>query len=83
MKDLLVDEIDFSGVDSKSLSRAINSLTSFKSYDCGFSLEQFEVIFEEMAMKTNLKDLSLFNSEYLEKIPSSTISKAFNNLERE
>jgi len=78
MKALQVEEIDFSGVERKSLSRAINSLTSFNSYYCDFSLEQLETIFEEMAVKTNLKDLSLFNKEDLEKISSTTISKAFN-----
>ena len=81
MESFQVRGFDFSKVESKSLSKAINSLTKFNSYDCNFSPGQLEAIFEEMAVKTNLKSLSFFNKD-LQKISPITISKAFNNLEK-
>jgi hypothetical protein len=82
MKALQVDELNFSGVESKSLSKGINSLNSFNSYYCDFTPGQLEAIFEEMAEQTKLKDLSFFHKHDLEKISPIKISKAFNNLER-
>jgi len=82
MKCLQVENFDFSHVGRKPLSKAINSLNSFNSYYCEFSAEQMEVVFEEMAIQTNLTDFSYFNQDGLEGISPMVIAKAFNNLQR-
>jgi len=81
VKGLQVERRDFSRIESKSLSKAINSLENFYSLGCEYSNEQLDDIFEAMATDTNLKDLSLFAVNGLERVLPGTFAKAFNNLE--
>jgi len=80
---LQLKEVDFSFVQSSCLSKAINSLSTFDNFYCEFIDEQLEAIFNQMTVKTNLKQLTFFSGYYddLNRIPSSTLAKAFNNLE--
>jgi len=81
VKGLQVERRDFSRIESKSLCKAINSLENFYSLGCEYSNEQLDDIFEAMATDTNLKDLSLFAVNGLERVLPGTFAKAFNNLE--
>ena len=80
VKGLQVERKDLSKIESKILSKAINSLENFYSLRCDYSKEQLDDIFEEMATNTSLKELSIFADNGLEKVAPGTLAMAFNNL---
>ena len=76
-------EVDFSFIQSVYLSKAINSLKTFDNFYCEFIDEQLETIFNQMAVETNLKQLTFFSGYYddLNGIAPEILAKALNNLE--
>ena len=79
IKELLIEGVRFSGVDSRTVAEAINSLETFKEGNNHFNEEQTMETLEEMSKKTNLKEIML-NTWFLENVPARFLSKVLNKL---
>ena len=81
VKNLALNHVKFSGVASRTVAKAINSLESFQGASNKFDEMQMIETFEEMSMKTNLKKM-LLQTEFLKKVPAKILSKALNKLDK-
>ena len=77
------NQVNFDQIDPELLSASINSLESFAAELCFFSQDQVKMIFQQMSVKTKLKDISLFFTfrNILANVPALTLGAAFNNLQ--
>ena len=80
IQDLQLEHVDFAEVDSRKVSKAINSLQVFCSDFCYFEQSQILETFEEMSLETNLRKLFL-HTDFLKNVPAKILSKALNKLE--
>ena len=82
IQDLFLCQVDFLGVDSKTISRAINSLQKFHEKRCRFEERQITETLEEMSKETNVKSLVITSRlDFIKNVPARILSKALNNLE--
>lgn len=80
LKVLAVAQVKFSGIASRTIAKAINSLETFEIGDENhFDELQMMETFEEMSKKTNLKKI-LIHNEVLKKIPARILGKALNKI---
>ena len=80
MKELYIDQVEFSGVASRTIARAINSLENFEATRRNYFNEmQMMKTFEEMSKKTNLKKIRL-HAKFLKKVPARILGKALNKM---
>ena len=80
IENLVLEHVDFSGIDSRTVAKAINSLQVFCSDFCYFELSQIMETFEEMSLQTHLRNLFL-QTDFLKNVPAKIISQALNKLE--
>lgn len=80
IKELRLNRMDFSGIDSRTLAKSINSLQVFMTKLCFFDQSQIMEIIKEILRETNLKRLYL-SAETLKNVPAKILSKALNKME--
>ena len=81
IQDLQLEHVDFSGVDSRKVAKAVNSLKVFCSDFCYFVQSQIMEVFEAMSSsETKLRKLFL-HTDFLKNVPAKILSKALNKLE--
>jgi len=80
IENLVLEHVDFSGIEPQKVAKAINSLQVFCSDFCYFELSQIMETFEEMSLQTNLRNLFL-HTDFLKNVPAKIISQALNKLE--
>ena len=79
LKELMLEEVKFSGVAARTVAEAINSLEIFKVGKNQFNDRQAMETFEVMSKKTNLKEMILVTG-FLRNIPASILGKALNKI---
>ena len=80
IKVLRLNRMDFSGIDSRTLAKSINSLQFLWSPHCIFDQSQIMETMEEILRETNLDTLYL-TAEVLKNVPAGILSKALNKME--
>ena len=81
IKELRLNQMDFSGIDPPTLAKSINSLQFFWSSHCIFDQSQMMETMEEILRETNLDTLYL-TAETLINVPARILSKALNKMEQ-
>ena len=79
VKELLLDQVKFSGVASRTVAKAINSLEGF-SVANNLDEQHITKTFREMSKKTNLKKLVLVNTHLLKNVPTRVLCTGLNQL---
>ena len=79
IKVLKLFQVNFSGVASRTVAKAINSFESFQALDNNFDKIQIVETFEEMSKKTNLK-FFLIRTDFLNNVPARILGKALNKV---
>ena len=80
IKELHLLQMDFSGIDSRTVAKSINKLQVFMPQVCFFDQSQIMEIIKEILRETNLKRLYL-SAETLKNVPAKILSKALNKME--
>ena len=70
IKELLLDQVKFSRVASRTVAKAINSLEIFSVVN-NHDEQQITKTFKEMSKKTNLKKMVLLNTHLLKNVPTT------------
>ena len=81
LKELYLEKAKFSGVSSRTVAKAINSLKKFELGKNNFDEQQMIETFEVMSKKTNINKMTL-STHVLENIPARILSKALNKMHR-
>ena len=79
LKELMLQEVKFSGVAARTVAEAINSLEIFKVAKNQFNDRQRLETIEVMSKKTNLQKMILCTG-FLKNIPASILGKALNKI---
>ena len=79
IKELLLDQVKFSRVASRTVAKAINSLEIFSVVN-NHDEQQITKTFKEMSKKTNLKKMVLLNTHLLKNVPTRVLCMGLNQL---